>query len=79
MTRMAKSSFNMLGKVFSAEIEGRLPYQTKSKLAGEMEDFGYLQYGSELMGMVTVSGYYLTHAGRAAYCEACRDLEDPHG
>ena len=79
MTGMAKSVFNMLEKVFTAEIEGRLPYQAKSKLAAEMEEFGYLQSGSEHMGIVTVSGYYLTHAGRLAYCEECRDLEVPHG
>lgn len=79
MTGMAKSVFSMLEKVFFAEIEGRLPYQTKSKLAKEMEEFGYLQSGSERMGIVTVSGYYLTHAGRMAYCEECRDTEVAHG
>ncbi|MBC2659791.1 hypothetical protein H7A76_30525 [Pseudomonas sp. MSSRFD41] len=79
MTGMAKSVFNMLEKVFSAEIEGRLPFQTKSKLAKEMEEFGYLEFGSERMGIVTVSGYYLTHAGRLAYCEQCRDVEVTHG
>lgn len=79
MTGMAKSVFNMLGKVFLAEIEGRLPYQTKAKLAAEMEEFGYLRSGSERIGAATVSGYYLTHAGRLAYCEECRDLEVPHG
>ena len=77
MTGMAKSVFNMLERVFAAEVENRLPYQTKSKLAVEMEEFGYLELGSERMGVVTVSGYYLTHAGRLAYCEECRDVEDP--
>ncbi|MCG6574893.1 hypothetical protein EGM97_09255 [Pseudomonas sp. AF32] len=79
MTGMAKSVFTMLEKVFAAEIEGRLPYQTKSKLAAKMEEFGYLQFGSERMGIVTVSGYYLTNAGRLAYCEECRDVEVPNG
>ncbi|AZF37720.1 hypothetical protein C4J88_2940 [Pseudomonas sp. R4-39-08] len=74
MTGMAKSVFNMLEKVFAAEVENRLPYQTKSKLAVEMEEFGYLELGSERMG--TVSGYYLTNAGRLAYCEECRDVEE---
>ena len=77
MTGMAKSVFNMLERVFAAEVENRLPYQTKSKLAVEMEEFGYLELGSERMGVVTVSGYHLTHAGRLAYCEECRDVEDP--
>lgn len=75
MTGMAKSVFNMLEKVFAAEIENRLQYQTKSKLAVEMEEFGYLELGSERKGIVTVSGYYLTHVGRLAYCEECRDVE----
>ena len=79
MTGMAKSVFNMLEKVFAAEIENRLPYQTKSKLAVEMEAFGYLVSGSERKGIVTVSGYYLTHAGRLAYCEECRDVEVANG
>lgn len=79
MTDMAKSVFNMLEKVFAAEIEGRLPYQTKSKLAAEMKEFGYLEFGSERKGIVTVSGYYLTHLGRFAYCDKCRDVEVQNG
>lgn len=78
MTAMAKSVFNLLDRVFGAEVEGRLPYQTKSKLAKELEEFGYLEFGGEKMGVVVVSGYYLTQAGRMAYCQACPEVPD-HG
>jgi hypothetical protein len=78
MADMSKSVFSLLDRVFGAEVEGRLPYQTKSKLARELEEFGYLEFGSEKMGIVSVSGYYLTLAGRMAYCQACPEVPD-HG
>lgn len=74
---MNKRVFKMLERVFQAEIAGELPYQTKAKLAKELEEFGYLQFGSEKWGRVTVSGYYLTHEGRFAYCQNCVDSEAP--
>jgi len=37
---------------------------------------GYLHFDSQQMGIVTVSGYYLTRMGRKTYCEHCQDLDE---
>jgi hypothetical protein len=74
---MDKRTINLLGKVFEAEIAGRLPYQTKAKLAQEMCDSGLLEFSEIKEGALTVSGYSLTHRGRIEYCEQCSDIEDP--
>jgi len=74
---MNKRVLNMLERVFQAEIAGELPYQTRAKLAKELEEFGYLQFARENLGGVIVTGYYLTHSGRLAYCQNCGDSEVP--
>lgn len=51
-----------------AEIIGRLPYQTKSKVAAQLAEDGYLEFIEHKIptdiGQMTVGGYYLTHLGR---------------
>lgn len=73
---MNKRTIDLLEKVFEAEISGRLPYQTKAKLAHEMCTSGLLEFGDVKMGSVTVSGFSLTHSGRIAYCEHCREVDE---
>lgn len=68
---MNKKMIDMLGRVFAAEVDNRLPLQTRAKTAAELTELGYLQFDSELKFGVKVSGYYLTHAGRFAYCSHC--------
>lgn len=74
---MNKKDLTMLEKVFAAEIEGRLPFQTRSKVAEELANEGFLQVGTRNFGRVEVSGYYLTHAGRIAYCTSCQGDDEP--
>lgn len=69
-----------LEKVFAAEIEGRLPFQSRAKIYQKLCDAGMLEPMQRVVGgppfPVTISGYQLTHAGRFAYCESCKDVED---
>lgn len=74
---MNKKQLALLEKVFAAEVEDALPYQTKSKLAQEMCTSGFLEPLQVKMGLATVTGYALTHAGRIKYCESCRETGEP--
>lgn len=74
---MTKSEIIALEKVFAAEINGRLPFQSKAKIFGRLCDDGYIEpvsrnFGSDRFA-VSVAGYQLTHLGRMTYCEACAD------
>ena len=77
---MTKAEIRALEKVFAAEVEARLPFQTKARIYRQLEERGYLKPYARRIGTgwlaVTVSGYALTHAGRIAYCETCRDVEE---
>ena len=79
MTETTKKVLRALEKVFTAEIEGRLPFQSRAKVYSSLCDDGLLapmtiELGGRLPLMV--SGYQLTHAGRITYCESCRDAPD---
>jgi hypothetical protein len=73
--RLNKHDFELLGRVFQAWIENRLPAQIgKSKAVLSLQDRGYIEpYTRTLPGRftVTVSGWALTDAGRLAYCQNC--------
>lgn len=67
-----KAELDALEKVFAAEIDGRLPYQSKGKIYQRLCDNGLLapmvrEFGSGAF-VVIANGYQLTHAGRLAYC-----------
>lgn len=71
-----KAELNALEKVFAAEIEGRLPFQSKAKIYRRLCDDGLLasverKVGGDRLGAIIVSGYELTHAGRIIYCLEC--------
>lgn len=74
---MTKAELAALGKVFAAEINGRLPFQSKAKIFSYLQNDGLLEPMTRHFGAgrfaVTVTGYQLTHAGRIAYCESCTD------
>lgn len=85
---MNKKELAVLEKAFDAEVrdalrgEGFGLIQTRSKLAVELVEKGMLQKKTVKLGgrfPVTVEGYELTHAGRIAYCETCKDEEEPTG
>ena len=86
---MNKQSLDLLEKVFAAEIEGAQRgcgrfFQTKSKLAQQLEADGYLVKDKEILRgrlPVTIEGYRLTLLGNATYCmsERCAgEIEPPN-
>lgn len=79
---MNKRDLTMLGRIFEAEIFGRLPFQSKSKHMTELHEAGLIEpmtrnLGRDRFGSMDVSGWTLTHAGRFAYCDSCKDVEEP--
>ncbi len=73
---MTKAELNALEKVFAAEIEDRLPFQSKAKIFHRLCEDGYLQPMERKFGsgrfVINVTGYQLTHLGRFTFCESCR-------
>jgi hypothetical protein len=74
---MTKRDLAILERVFTAEIEGRLPFQSKSKDLPRLQQQGMVEpmardFGADRFGQITVHGWALTHAGRIAYCESCK-------
>lgn len=73
----AKATLSALEKVFAAEIEGRLPFQSKAKIFKQLCDEGMLapmehQFGTGAFA-INIVGYELTHEGRFLYCSSCVD------
>lgn len=72
-----KAELAALERVFTAEIEGRLPFQSKARIYQRMADEGLIEpmkraFGAGERFPVTVTGWQLTHAGRITYCDSCR-------
>lgn len=72
---MTKVELAALERVFSAEIDGRLPYQSKARIFDRLCADGLVypmerRFGSGPLS-VAVTGWQLTHAGRIAYCSSC--------
>lgn len=77
---MNKRGLQILERVFIAEVENRLPFQSKSKQVQRLVDEGYIEpmtrsFGRDRFGEISATGYALTHAGRITYCESCKDPE----
>lgn len=70
---MNKAEMQMLEKVWIAEVEDRLPFQTKSKVAVSLVEQNLLQPDTAVISGVSVKGYALTHAGRFLYCSAAEE------
>lgn len=73
---LTTAELRALGRVFAAEVDGRLPFQSKAKIFRKLCEAGMVEPMERTLGgrlPVTVSGYQLTHAGRLAYCCSCRD------
>lgn len=74
--KMTKRELDLLEKVFQAQLEGRL-FQTRSKLAKQMDEDGYIMadkktLGVDCFGQIIVRGYILTVKGNYAYCTSDR-------
>lgn len=74
---MNKKEIKALERIFLAEIEGRLPLQSKAKIYDTLAEKGMVQFGQETIkiidgwGNMVISGWYLTHSGRIEYCQTC--------
>jgi hypothetical protein len=71
-----KATLNALERIFAAEIEGRLPFQSKAKIFERLCDDGLVapmerRFGGDRFGAIVVKGYELTHVGRLLYCSSC--------
>lgn len=70
-----KTILNALEKVFAAEVENRLPFQSKAKIYQQLADDGLIEPMERVFRSshfpLTVKGYQLTHAGRILYCSSC--------
>lgn len=63
-----------LEKIFTAEIQGRLPFQSTSKAMAELVEDGWIEpmtrtFGRDRFGAITATGYQLTARGHITYCE----------
>ncbi|MGJ8524276.1 hypothetical protein R84981_003001 [Carnimonas sp. R-84981] len=78
---MNKRQLAVLERVFTDEVNrSKYPTYIKSKVAQQLCEDGYLgEVSVTLPGAipVVIKGYQLTHAGRFAYCDSCRDVEEP--
>ena len=77
---VTKAKLNALEKVFAAEIENRLPFQSRAKVYSALCDEGLLSpfkrvFGSGIFA-ISVTGYELTHLGRMLYCANCATPEE---
>jgi hypothetical protein len=70
-----KRRLQALERIWIAEIQNRLPLQSKAKVFDELEQQGLVERGQvqylDRFGTITVKGWYLTHAGRLLYCSSC--------
>jgi hypothetical protein len=69
---MNKKKFEILEKVFAAEISGGL-YQGKNQAIRTLEKDGYVQeiektLGTDRFGLIKVKGYVTTFKGNFYYC-----------
>jgi len=73
----SRKVLDALERVFAAEIDGRLPFQSKARIYKELCDDGMVQPMERTFGhgwsAATVRGYELTQAGRMLYCASCDD------
>ena len=73
---------NALERIWTAEIHGRLPLQSKAKIFAELEKQGLVMFGTERLGAdrcgpIEISGWFLTHAGRFLYCDYASQCDPP--
>ncbi len=66
-----------LGKVFAAEIENRLPYQSRKAIYRDLEQAGLVARFNKYWGTMKVFGWALTHSGRYEYCRKCPTDDHP--
>ncbi len=68
MSELSYDSMKLLERVFAAEVENRLPFQTKARGIYTLEGQGMVERLKVTMSGCTVEGWQLTHPGRYHYC-----------
>jgi hypothetical protein len=70
-----------LEKVFAAEIEDRLPFQSRAKIYDDLCEEGLVQRMERILGTrwpaLRVEGYALTQRGHMEFCMSCKDEPEP--
>jgi len=66
---MTRRHWELLGKVFGAEVENRLPFQTKSKLINDLHLQGHVCTDEVVILGCLVKGWCLSLRGHYEYCE----------
>jgi len=75
----SKATIKALERIFSREIDGRLPFQSRAKIYEKLEQEGLVSRMSRTFGgrfPCTVYGYELTHLGRLTYCRSCEESKE---
>ena len=76
-TTVPRRTMMVLERVWEAEINNRLPFQSKAKACLDLCEEGLLLPMERTFGTggsaVTAHGFQLTHAGRFLYCSNCED------
>jgi hypothetical protein len=74
---ISKKTFVLLEKIWECEVNGTLPYQSKSKEYERLEREGYVfkdiswKGFNDRLGPMKIVGWCLTDWGRYVYCNAC--------
>lgn len=69
-----KKVLRALERVFAAEVNNRLPFQSKALIYLDLCDDGLVEPMELTFGgrfPVVAKGWQLTHAGRIIYCSSC--------
>jgi len=66
---MTRKHWDLLGRVFMAEVKNRLPFQTKSKLINDLHLQGHVCTDEVAMSGLLIRGWRLSHRGRYVYCD----------
>ena len=77
---MTKAKMAALEKLFIAEVEDRLPFQSKAKIFEQLETEGMVDNYARTFGSgplaVVCRGWRLTHRGHLEYCLACAEMDE---
>jgi len=70
------AELKMLERLFAAEIEDRLPFQSKAAIMKRLEDKGLVmrmkrEFPADRFGPIKVEGWCLTLLGNMSYCMSC--------
>lgn len=77
---MNKREISALESVYGAEIQNRLPFQSRARIYKALEAKGMVERYTRTFGKgpfgVRVEGWSLTHLGRLEYCATCKEVQD---